>query len=268
MGAFVDLSGKRFGRWLAIERGLNDGSNFVRYLCKCDCGTVRLVHGASLRKGTSKSCGCLLREVAAKTRLNDLTGRRFGRLVVLRRAENSIRGCARWVVSCDCGTEKIVGSGSLVTGETASCGCARKSRSVVRTEEARARTRARANNRYRKDPAFNLKARMANSIRSSLLKKGKTRKTNRWQDLVGYTVDQLKDRLVSTLPPGYTWDDYMNGTLHIDHIVPLCAFNYERDTDIDFRRAWALSNLRLLPSEENLTKSGMLDTPFQPSLCF
>lgn len=59
-------------------------------------------------------------------RLEDLTGRTFGRLTVVSRAENSKGGKARWLCRCQCGNECIVYSCSLKSGNTKSCGCFRK----------------------------------------------------------------------------------------------------------------------------------------------
>jgi transcriptional regulator with XRE-family HTH domain len=55
----------------------------------------------------------------------DLTGQRFGLLVVLRRGPNSSRGARRWLVRCSCprATEKLVFSSSLARGKVLSCGC-------------------------------------------------------------------------------------------------------------------------------------------------
>lgn len=55
-------------------------------------------------------------------KLVDLTGQRFGRLLVLRRAENIGRQTA-WLCKCDCGNEKAVPYWNLVSGQTKSCGC-------------------------------------------------------------------------------------------------------------------------------------------------
>ena len=55
-------------------------------------------------------------------KLVDLTGQRFGRLVVLRRAENIGRQTA-WLCKCDCGNEKTVPMWNLRSGQTISCGC-------------------------------------------------------------------------------------------------------------------------------------------------
>ena len=52
----------------------------------------------------------------------DLTGKRFGRLTVVERAENK-NGYRRWKCKCDCGNETVVYSANLSGGKTKSCGC-------------------------------------------------------------------------------------------------------------------------------------------------
>jgi hypothetical protein len=52
----------------------------------------------------------------------DRTGQVFGRLEVLSQLPNRY-GKTRWLCRCECGTEKEVSSGNLVTGEVTSCGC-------------------------------------------------------------------------------------------------------------------------------------------------
>ncbi len=55
--------------------------------------------------------------------VKDMTGKRFGRLIVLARAEKRYGTAAFWNCQCDCGNTKIVWGSALRTGETASCGC-------------------------------------------------------------------------------------------------------------------------------------------------
>lgn len=55
--------------------------------------------------------------------IEDLTGRRFGRLTVKSRAENKGYGLTAWNCVCECGTEKAVLSMSLRNGNSRSCGC-------------------------------------------------------------------------------------------------------------------------------------------------
>lgn len=59
MGAFIDLSGKKFTRLLVVERipRSRKGGGVV-WKCLCDCGHVRAVPASNLRSGDTKSCGC------------------------------------------------------------------------------------------------------------------------------------------------------------------------------------------------------------------
>lgn len=62
--ALIDLTEQKFHRW-AVER-LTEGSGKVKYWdCLCDCGERKSVFGSDLKRGGSKSCGCLTREVSA-----------------------------------------------------------------------------------------------------------------------------------------------------------------------------------------------------------
>lgn len=63
MGAKLDLTGRRFGRWLVLEETNERRKGSVMWLCKCDCGTVRAVSASSLKTGKSVSCGCYNKEV-------------------------------------------------------------------------------------------------------------------------------------------------------------------------------------------------------------
>jgi len=53
----------------------------------------------------------------------DLTGQRFGMLVVIDQAESTATGQRRWVCKCDCGNEHTVMGANLKRGTTVSCGC-------------------------------------------------------------------------------------------------------------------------------------------------
>lgn len=113
----IDLTGQRFGRLTVIryDHSEHDGTH---WLCKCDCGNEKVAAGYSLRSGNTKSCGCLnsdasraklvkAREALKARPRKDLTGQRFGRLVVLGLADVPDRkGFIFWRVRCDCGTEK------------------------------------------------------------------------------------------------------------------------------------------------------------------
>jgi len=59
---------------------------------------------------------------SGRTRVIDLTGDRYGRLVVISRAPNKGRRVA-WRCRCDCGAERIIASNNLRRRHTLSCGC-------------------------------------------------------------------------------------------------------------------------------------------------
>lgn len=92
-----------------------DKWNGSRWLCECDCGNTKIVSRAGLMSGDTKSCGCKKRE--------DLTGRRFGRLIVSSYDHTDSNGYAYWRCLCDCGNEITTRGKSLRDGVTSSCGC-------------------------------------------------------------------------------------------------------------------------------------------------
>ncbi len=118
--------------------------------------------------------------------------------------------------------------------------------------------------RQKNNLKYIVNSRMSTNIRDSL-KKG-IKADRHWEDLLDYSVEQLKKRLKITMPKGYDWQDFMDGKLHIDHIIPIKVFNYSLPEHQDFQRCWALSNLQLLPAKENLRKHAKLTKSFQPSL--
>lgn len=69
----------------------------------------------------------------------DLKGRRFGRLLVLKRSKDSITDSGyispRWKCVCDCGNKKIIRQQKLLQGTTQSCGCIRKEKSKKRASK-------------------------------------------------------------------------------------------------------------------------------------
>ena len=58
----TDLSGKRFGRLIALAPSGRGSSGNVVWRVRCDCGTVVEVRSDSLRSGHTSSCGCLHRD--------------------------------------------------------------------------------------------------------------------------------------------------------------------------------------------------------------
>lgn len=147
--------------------------------------------------------------------------------------------------------------------------CAPMAKAMILTDEQRAKTRRYADNwasknrskerlRYKRsrakrklNPAFTINERMSAGIRYCL-KVGK--QGSSWLELVDYTLVDLMQHLERQFTSGMTWEN--RGEWHIDHIRPLCSFEFETPDCPQFREAWALTNLRPLWAKENLEKSG------------
>ncbi len=119
--------------------------------------------------------------------------------------------------------------------------------------------------RQRYNWANNPFVRLSKSVSVSMSHALKQDKNGRhWETLVEYTFKQLKRHLEKQFKDGMSWDNY--GKWHIDHIIPISAFSFGRSEDIDFKRCWALKNLRPMWSIDNLRKGSKLEKPFQPYL--
>ena len=66
----IDLTGKRFGKLVVIERAKDhvssSGQHRVAWLCQCDCGNQKIIVGKELRYNNTKSCGCLAKSLSSK----------------------------------------------------------------------------------------------------------------------------------------------------------------------------------------------------------
>lgn len=128
MSKLIDLTGQRFGRLTVMYRV--EGKTPVVWHCKCDCGNEKDVRGNNLKSGNVKSCGCLKKEKCqqmGQNTLKDLTGKTFGYLTVLERADNRPGvSTAFWRCQCVCGNITEVAGCDLTRGTTRSCGCMKK----------------------------------------------------------------------------------------------------------------------------------------------
>ena len=61
----LKLEGKKFNRWTIIcQAEIKKPGTY--WLCKCECGTIKICKGSDLKIGNTKSCGCLQKEVVSK----------------------------------------------------------------------------------------------------------------------------------------------------------------------------------------------------------
>lgn len=115
-----DLTDRRFGDWLVIEKGPTGKYGETCWLCECQCDlhTRKLVKASTLKSGASKSCG------HSTTGLKDLTGMQFNNWKVIRYC-GIINNRTMWECECQCEkhTRKILDSYVLRNGISKSCGC-------------------------------------------------------------------------------------------------------------------------------------------------
>jgi hypothetical protein len=95
-------------------------------LCECGCGEP-----SPLSHETRKSLGLVRgqprRFVKGHDKFIDLTGQRFGKLIVVKReSSHPITHASNFLCKCDCGNLNIIRANSLSMGNTKSCGCYRE----------------------------------------------------------------------------------------------------------------------------------------------
>ena len=117
--AFKNEIGNKYGKLTVIKRAENTKDGKTRWVCQCECGKEIIAFGTNLRKGNTKSCGCL----RAQHLIKDLIGQKFGRLLVVSRSSNRSKRGVIWKCECECGSIIEVVSPDLTTGNTKSCGC-------------------------------------------------------------------------------------------------------------------------------------------------
>jgi hypothetical protein len=138
----IDLTGQRFGRLIVIERvekPKNRKTKGSYWKCICDCGNEKIITSNNLKNGTTNSCGCLAKELLTKRnykknynkkKYRDLTGQRFGKLVVLEKIKTVNKYDVIWKCKCDCGNFINVESYNLQSYHRKSCGCLRGGKNI------------------------------------------------------------------------------------------------------------------------------------------
>ena len=130
----VDLAGMIFGKLTVLseaERHVQkSGAKVRRWNCICECGKrTTVLHNNLTSPNGIRSCGCIagITKMRSSGYVTDLTGNRYGWLIVISQAEPIIHrnGTQRraWLCRCDCGREVIKDEYNLTYGHTRSCGC-------------------------------------------------------------------------------------------------------------------------------------------------
>ena len=131
---FHDYVGKTLGELIVLEELpphiTPNGSKQRIVRCRCSCGTETTTRLENAKK--NGKCNKCLR----KDKRVDITGKCFGKLVVISMADDYIspsgHRLSRCNCQCDCGKTTIVNMSGLVTGSTKSCGCIANSRGLLK----------------------------------------------------------------------------------------------------------------------------------------
>ncbi len=98
-----------------------------------------------------------------------------------------------------------------------------------------------------KDIKRRLSSSISGGMRHSL---GRKKNGYHWENLVNYTIEQLKSWLEKQFVDGMSLENY--GKWHIHHIIPISFFQYNSFNDTEFRMCWRLENLKPLWAVDNL----------------
>lgn len=114
----------------------------------------------------------------------------------------------------------------------------------------------------KQDPIYRLNSNFSSLLARTLKKYTQSKVVKgfqHWEDLVGYTLNDLINHLESQFYKDYnmSWDNY--GTYwHVDHIIARSLFTVNELGDEEFKKCWDLTNLQPLYGPDNLKKSNKL----------
>lgn len=118
-----DLTGMKIDRLTVLYYAGVSEEHHAIWHCKCSCGNEKDIEAKYLLSGNTHSCGCYRKE-KGRQNMQDLSGQRFGKLVVVSPIEKRTRQGSRiWECRCDCGCTTYVSAANLKGGSTNSCGC-------------------------------------------------------------------------------------------------------------------------------------------------
>lgn len=128
-------------------------------------------------------------------------------------------------------------------------------RKIRKQNHVKSRRNAIKRHKNANDPIYKLRSNIARWLR---LKFYGVFKESQLENVLGYTIKTLWEHLKTTIPEGFSEQDYLNGILQLDHIIPQAAYYSFEPGDIEFGKCWNLRNLRLLRADKNKTKNNRI----------
>jgi hypothetical protein len=118
--------------------------------------------------------------------------------------------------------------------------------------------------RVKTDPVFKLRKNLSHYIARALSDQGLHKRMS-FLKAIEYTMQELYIHLEKQFEPWMNWENYgaykadtwndndpTTWTWQLDHIIPHSEFPYTSMCDDNFKKCWALDNLRPLSSKQNL----------------
>jgi len=119
--------------------------------------------------------------------------------------------------------------------------------------------------RMAENPSFKLRKRVSSQIRDHLKRFGSSKRGNSILDFLDYSIDELRFHLEKQFEQWMSWSNYgsfnsklwddndsSTWTWNIDHIVPQYKLSFQSMEEDNFKKCWALENLRPLSAKQNL----------------
>ena len=103
------------------------------------------------------------------------------------------------------------------------------------------------------DPGFRLTHNLRTAMNIAFKNNAKSGRTI---ELLGCSIEELKNHLERLFPPGMSWGNYGRYGWHIDHIIPLSYFDMS-DPEQQ-KRAWHYTNLQPLWAQDNIRKKNKI----------
>lgn len=118
---YTDLTGKRFGSLIVIEKSYRDKYRKIHWKCQCECGNIIYPATDNLNSGNTWRC----KFCGERSKVQNAIGEKFGRLTIIGFESYNPAKCK---CRCECGNIKTVRLKDLRSGKIVSCGCFAKER--------------------------------------------------------------------------------------------------------------------------------------------
>jgi hypothetical protein len=256
----IDIANEKFGKLLVIKRTNKRTSNgCVIWKCKCDCGKIKYINSKLLRYKKVTSCGC-----DNYIKCNICNGNFF-------RISNYQKYCSNkcyklWKINYMKLYNKkyhrkyYILNKEKVEKQNKSYRKKNYKKCLERQEKYYQKNKQKilelVKIYHRNKRRMNINYRILCNLRTRIWRalKGKVKKSKRTRNLVGCSIDFLKQHLEKKFKKGMSWDNY--GKWEIDHIIPCCKFDLKKIKEQ--HKCFHYTNLQPLWEKDNMIKGGRI----------